>query len=286
MPLRGLRNIKDLYHRLRALKPDILYYLIPEKHLSNLIRHYAFFRACGIRDIRGLPWSRDLRYPRAVTPGTLWESEASRLLRTIGAQSAPSAPDPLDRSLDLTAEEHAAAGRLLAEESAIERFVAISVGGKVPINDWGNQNWVNALAAISASRPGLGAVFIGSADERERNDRLAAAWLGPTLNSCGRLTPRETAALIQRADLFLGHDTGTLHLAAAADTRVVGIFSARNVPGKWYSDRSRDRFLYNKPPCFGCELEMAKDCPNNVTCMTQHSVEAVVNATVEMLAHV
>jgi ADP-heptose:LPS heptosyltransferase len=263
----------------------VLYYLIPEKSFVNLVRHYTFFRACGINDIRGVPWSRDLRYPREVNPGTLWESEASRLLRTIGAQQAPSAPIPADRNLDLTAEERDNAGRLLAEVPAMKRFIAISVGGKVPINDWGSENWGNALAAISSTESGLGAVFIGSADERERNELLAASWAGPVLNSCGRLTPRETAALIARAELFLGHDTGTLHLAAAVDTRVVGIFSARNVPGKWYSDRPRDRFFYNKPPCFGCELVNIADCPHDVICMKQHRLQAIVDAARENLAN-
>jgi len=286
MPLRGLKNIRDLYGRLRALKPDVLYYLTPEKKLANLLRHFAFFRACGIKKIFGVPWSRDLRYPREVIPGTLWESEASRLLRTIGAQDKPAAPKPSDRLLNLTAEERIAASRLLSEVPRMSRFIAISVGGKVPINDWGNENWSNALSAISSTETGLGAVFIGSAPERDRNELLAASWSGPKLNSCGRLTPRETAALIERAELFLGHDTGTLHLAAAVDTPVVGVFSARNVPGKWYSDRPRDRFLYHKPPCFGCELEEPAECSHNIICMKQHTVQTVVDAARESVAHV
>jgi ADP-heptose:LPS heptosyltransferase len=286
MPLRGFRNIKDLYRRLRSLKVDILYYLIPEKRLSNAIRHYAFFRACGIKDIRGVPWTRDLRYPREVVPGKLWESEASRLLRTIGAQNKASAPDPNDRSLDLTSLERAAAAELLAGVPALKRFVAISVGGKVPINNWGDENWSAVLKILSASEPGLGIVFVGSQDERERNDLLAECWSGPKVNACGRLTPRETAAVIERAALFLGHDTGTLHLAAAVDTRVLGLFSARNVPGLWYSDRLGDRFLYNQPPCYGCGLSNVPDCPNGLVCMTSHSREEIVNAAREMLADV
>ncbi len=285
MPLRGLENIKELYRTLRALKPDVLYYLIPEKSFANLVRHYVFFRACGISDIRGVPWARDLRYPREVNSGTLWESEASRLLRTIGAQQTPAAPDTADRSLNLAGEERDTADRLLFSIPWMSRFIAISVGGKVPINDWGDANWTNTLAAISAAEPGLGAVFIGSADERDRNQLLAASWAGPNLNSCGCLTPRETAALIARAELFLGHDTGTLHLAAAVNTRVIGIFSARNVPGKWYSDRPHDRFFYNKPPCFGCELEEVAECSYNVICMKKHNLQAVVDAVRESLAH-
>jgi len=223
MPLRGLYNIMDLYRRLRSLKVDILYYLIPEKHLINVIRHYAFFRACGIKDIRGVPWARDLRYSRELVPGKLWETEVSRLLRTLDHSRAPGAPEPSDRSLDLTEAERNVAEGIVAEMNPVKRYIVFSVGGKIPVKDWGNENWSVVLKMLSASEPELGIVFVGSQDERERNDLLAGCWSGPKVNACGRLTPRETAAVIEQAAAFLGHDTGTLHLAVAVDTRVLGL---------------------------------------------------------------
>ncbi len=278
MPLRDAKEMAKLYRKLRALKIDILYYLTPEKSLVNLVRHCTFFKVCGVRRVAAIPWSRDLRYPREIVPGQLWESEASRLLRTLDPERMPGPPEPADRSLDLTHEERAAAAGLIGEMAGRPRFVALSVGGKVPINNWGDENWAAVLSALSAENPDLGLVLVGSADERERNDRLAGAWAGPKLNSCGRLTPRETAALIERAEVFLGHDTGTLHLAAAVDTRVVGVYSARNPPGKWYSDRPADRFFYHKPPCFYCELEKPAECPHGLVCMTSHRREEVAAA--------
>ena len=283
MPLRGVSNIIALYRSIRRHKFDQLYYLSPEKGLSNLIRHFLFFKACGIRRIRGIPWTRDKRLPRALERGDIWESEASRLLRTIGAQTEAAPPDPRDRSLDITEEENRVARSLLEEIPQLQRFIAVAVGGRVPVKDWGTDNWINLLASLSAAHPGLGAVFIGSNDERERNELLAAAWAGPTINSCGRLTARETAALIHRATLFLGHDTGPSHLAAAVEIPIVALFSARDVPGKWFSDRPGDRFFYNRPPCFGCGLVQVADCPNNMICMTRHNMEEIVSAASEVL---
>jgi len=285
MPLRGIRETVNLLRKLRSLRIDEMYYLMPEKRLLNMIRHYEFFKMCGVGKVHGVPWRHDARIPREIVPGALWESEASRLLRNLEPGREPGAPPARDRLLGLSEEERDCARRLLCEVPEMTRFIAVSVGGKVPINNWGNANWARVLAQVSSLEPGLGAVFVGSADERERNERLAQAWKGPRLNSCGRLTPRQTAALIERATLFLGHDTGTLHLAAAVNTPVLGIFSARNVPGKWYSDRPHDRFFYNKLPCFRCELEKVEDCPNDVACMKSHKVEEVVAATMEMLSN-
>jgi heptosyltransferase-3 len=284
MPLRGAANIARLWKRVRELRIDILYYLAPEKSLLNVIRHHIFFKICGVGKVRSVPWSRDARFPRAIVGGVLWESEGSRLLRNLISGRGPGPPPPEDRSLGLTDAERSAADRLLAESPSISRFVTISVGGKVPINNWGDDNWARALAQISSADPRLGAVFVGSEDERARNEVLAETWIGPRLNSCGRLTPRETAALIEQASLFIGHDTGTLHLAAAVGTRAIGIFSARNVPGKWYTDRNSDRFFYHRPPCFGCELVKVESCPNDLVCMKHHKVEEIVEAALEALS--
>jgi ADP-heptose:LPS heptosyltransferase len=203
------------------------------------------------------------------------------LLRTIGAPAGP--PGDADRDLSLSTQERAKAEEILRGLPRALGFVAISVGGKVPLNNWGDHNWSVLIAALSNRCPSLGAVFIGSADERTRNDLLAEHWPGPVLNTCGQLTPRETAALIARADAFIGHDTGTLHLAAAVNTPVVGIYSARNLPGKWFSDRPRDIFFYHRVPCEGCELVHVEDCPNERMCMTQHDPAAVQAAVLRFL---
>ncbi len=280
MPLRQPGKMLALFRRIRELKPSILYYLLPERHLLNLLRHYSFFKLCGISRIRAMPWSRDQRFSREVAPA-LWESEASRLLRNLNAALRP--PADADRDLALSVAEKAKAEALIQRLGASAGFVAISVGGKIPLKDWGDGNWRVVAQTLSGSRPGLGAVFVGSADERSRNEGLAALWKGPSLNACGQLTARETAAVIARAAAFLGHDTGTMHLAAAVDTPVVGVFCARHKPGIWFSDRPRDTFFYNHVPCAGCGLSKTDECPNGRICMASHDPAAVVAAAQSML---
>ena len=286
MPLRGGKNIVDLYRRLRDLDVDLLYYLSPEKRLKNLLRHFSFFKVCGIREVRAVPWTRDLRNSREIDPGKLWETEGSRLLRNLNHKRLPGPPPLADRGLDLTEAEHATAEQLMSKMPSAKGSIAFSIGGRIPVKDWGDENWSAVLQMLSSAEPELGIVFVGSQDERERNDKLATFWKGPKVNSCGLLTPRETAAVIERTTAFLGHDTGTMHLAAAVDTRVLGLFCARNVPGIWYSDRPSDRFFYNQPPCYGCEVSEVADCPNDMVCMTSHSREEVVQATLTAIAEV
>ena len=44
------------------------------------------------------------------------------------------------------------------------------------------------------------------------------------LNLVGKLTIRETEAVVSQTDLYLGNDTGTVHMAAAAQVPVIGIY--------------------------------------------------------------
>jgi heptosyltransferase-3 len=284
MPLRGANEIAELYRKIRKLAPKILYYLTPERKLLNLVRHYLFFKICRIGRIHGVPWNGDLKYPRELAHQGIWESEASRLLRCIGAQAQPAPPAESDRRLDLTDDEKRKAESALRDSLNGVPFIAVSVGGKVPVKDWGDSNWLSLLSEVSRQNPGLGILFVGSSDERERNDRLSKVWQGQVFNSCGRFSPRETAALLSHACLFVGHDTGTLHLAAAVGKPLIGIFSARDVPGKWYSDRADDTFFYNKVECFGCGCYEAADCLRNRECITAISVDQVAAAIRARLA--
>ncbi len=280
MPLRSLSAARKLYKDLRELRPDILYYLSPERTLANLIRHYAFFRIAGITRIAGIPWSRALRQPIEVQPGERWESEGSRLLRAISPAREAGPPPDEDRDLKLTHQERSAARRACSE---LRDFVAVSVGGKVPVNNWGDANWEALLESLSRHNPGLGLLLVGSADERPRNDALAARWRGPSLNSCGKYSPRETAALIEQARLFIGHDTGTLNLAAAVRTPIVGVYSGRHVPGKWFSDRPADRFIYHKTDCFDCECFEVSECRFNRKCIESIQPDEVLEAVQSVL---
>jgi ADP-heptose:LPS heptosyltransferase len=272
MPLRNFSKMIELWRRIVALAPTALYYLLPEKRLDRMVRHYCFFRLCGVRDIRGIPWARDSRVPRQLSQDR-WESEASRLLRTIDVHGPPV---DADRDLALSAAEIALAHRLLQPFQA--RFAVIAVGGKVPLKNWGDVNWGRMLQALSQAQPDLVAIFVGSADERPRNDILCQSWSGRSLNTCGQLTARETAAVISLASAFVGHDTGTLHLAAAANVPIVGVYSARDQPGKWFSDRDRDTFFYNRVACAGCELSEMTECRHGHVCMTSHDPIAVAAA--------
>jgi ADP-heptose:LPS heptosyltransferase len=121
-------------------------------------------------------------------------------------------------------------------------FIAINTGGKVQSKDWGNDKWAALLGLMSVRHSSLSLVFIGSADEFDRSGKLAVAWSGQTLNLCGYFTPRESAAAMKHALLFIGHDSGPMHLAAATGVPCVALFGDYNKP-KWWHPMGRGHHI-------------------------------------------
>jgi len=87
---------------------------------------------------------------------------------------------------------------------------------------WPEAHWIELAHALQ--RQGLAIVIPwGSAAERERAQRLAAAIPGALL--APKMTLREAAALLGHAAAVIGVDTGLTHLANALDVPLVAIYT-------------------------------------------------------------
>jgi heptosyltransferase III len=234
----GLRNplaLTALARQIRDWDPEIVVYLAAPRGIISLIRDTAFFLACGTRRILGVPWKLSERRHRLLNGGNLHlESEASRLVRCLKPLGNANLDDPAFWELNLRSEEHAMAVSQLVDLGADHPFFAISTGTKLAEKHWGLPNWRALLLAMRQRYKDVGLVLVGAAAEREQMEQLRALWLGPSINLCGSLRVRETAAVLSRAAFFVGHDSGPMHLSAAVGTPCVAIFSLINKPGVWH----------------------------------------------------
>ena len=223
-----------LRREIRAFDPDLLVYMTESRGVAVAMRDIAFFRTCGIRRVIGAPVTQDLATHRYSPRKKLWEHAADRLARSLAPLGDATVEKRESWDLHFTAAERWHADAALADWEGAADFAVFSIGTKWPENDWGDAHWSKVLAALSAAAPALGLALTGSADEAERSQALARHWRGPTLNLCGRLPPRQSALVIARARIFLGHDSGPMHLAASVRTPAVAVFSRRNKPGIWF----------------------------------------------------
>lgn len=231
----GVRSPAQLSRLSRVLRDQhahTLIYLAESRGLLAAWRDAAFFKLCGFRRIIGIPLTRDLQRKRDEGDGIL-ERENHRLGRTL----APLGPINLeDRGwwdLRLNADERFAAQSALGELSR-SPFVAVNTGGKAVEKDWGERAWASLLTRLEQNLPGWGLTFVGGKEDRERAEVLGSLWQGTVIDLCGQLSPRESAAVLSRASLFIGHDSGAFHLADAVGAPAVGIYGSYNQPREWH----------------------------------------------------
>jgi heptosyltransferase-3 len=284
MGSRDYARLAYLHAEIRARRFDHYFALTHGRHVLSSIRDYIYFRTCGIPRIVGLPFGLQDRESGPIRGGSLYESEAWRLLRRI-REIAPTVDsiDPNDpRWLDLmlTPDEQAEARRLLETSGIDGKFIVASIGTKWPGNDWGFENWNQIVAQVSRLYPGLALVLIGSSDEFDRCRALLNSWRGPKANLCGKSGPRISSGVMSNAKLFLGHDSGPMHLASASGIRCVAIFSARNPPGRWYPLGKGHIILY---PFEAYQRERWNDVEYQRRAIGSISVASVLSAVQKIL---
>lgn len=265
---RNLAELIDLQRQIRAFRPQVLVYLTPRRVASDVLRDAGFFRLCGITKLVGLPIASDARTNR-LDPLTGWyEPEANRLTRLLRGIGHIDLKDAANWDLGLTLDEHKRAAEVLAKVQG-RPLLACSVGTKVQAKDWGGENWRAVLRALTAELPEHAIVLVGAEPEKAVSEFAAADWSNRSVNLCGQLTPRESAAVLARAQLFLGHDSGPMHLAAAVGAPCVAVFAARNRPKVWFPWGDRHHVIYHQTDCWGCDLENCvvekKKCLTSIT---------------------
>jgi heptosyltransferase-3 len=267
-------TIKETYRLFRNADLDLLYYLMPRRNAMKLWRDRVFFWLTRVPVI-GLGKGAAARGAQPLANSNLVEHETDRLARSIAMQARNT---PRDRSIDVTDSERAEARAALGQP---ECAVVISIGTKLIVNDWGLDKWsllVSSLATVSKIDR---LVLIGSADEYAYSEALRQHWPRESLNFCGRLSPRVSAAVLGEANLFIGHDSGPMHMAAAVDVPIVAVFSSRNPPGLWFPLSENKRIHYSIIECMGCGRLTCEDL--NKECIRRITVKEVFDSCVAAL---
>lgn len=273
----GTRNplqLARLAWEIRRFRPDVLVYLTQPRTGDAVGRDLRFFRLCGIRRFAGVP-EGDLAKNRYDAGRGLWEQEAKRLLRCVKPLGDADADDPHNWDLRLTEKELERARAALAPLGG-GPFVACGPGTKMQSKDWGRENWRELLRRLSEQMSDRALVLVGAQGDFAVSEYAGAGWRGVTVNLCGELTPRETAAVLRNAELFVGPDSGPMHLAAAYGVPCAIAFAALDKPGVWFPTGDQHRAIYHAVECAQCFLT---ECVvQKKKCLTSISVEEMLAA--------
>jgi len=179
----------------------------------------------------------------------------------------------------VTDDDRAQIDALLTELGAVKNqpIVCIHPGSGTQTKQWETSRWARVGDTL-AERLGAFVVFTGSPSEVELCLAAAKGMTSAHDIAAGRTSVGGLAALLARARVVLGADSGPLHLAAAVGTPTVALFGPADVVefGTW-GDKTRHAVLTSDIGCLGCRiLDWPNDAPENHPCVRDITLERVI----------
>jgi lipopolysaccharide heptosyltransferase II len=231
-----------------------------------------------------VPWTRSLVPPRHSVLNQ-WA-----LLEPLGIDAADRARDPVTMPVDADAARVVADRLHAAGITDNARIIVLHVSAGNPFRRWPAASFAAAAAALASADPSRRIVITSGPSETAAAEAVAEEArriAGPAASAIvrtGEFDLSELRALVERAVLYIGGDSGPMHIAATTHTPVVALFGPtlpdRSMP--WRDPAIGAIAIDAGPlPCRPCHQ---RHCvPGDFRCLTMISPNMVVEAAERLL---
>ena len=212
------------------------------------------------------------------------------LLAALGISAADRVRHPVEMPIEREAANVVEQRLAEAGVSAADRLIVIHVSAGNPFRRWPLDQFVD-LAATLAREPRTRVVLTSGPSDQAAAAQVvdrARAQLGAAhrdrIVSCPEFSLTELRALVERAALFVGGDSGPMHIAATSRVPIVGLFGptlpARSAP--WRDPAIPTAAVEPDPlPCRPCDQRVC--APGDFRCLTAIAADRVVAAAIKCL---
>jgi heptosyltransferase II len=280
---RGWKGRELLARQLRARKFDVALLLQNAFDAAWLAWRAGVPQRIGYaRDGRSLLLTKAVPVPK---PGEIPAHEKFyylELLRRAGW--IDSLPDETHIQLRVSDEARQRADLALREAGARSNALRIAVGAGASYGSakcWPPERFAKALNEI-LSHSDADVVLFGTAAEVTVSAAIASELRRAPIDLTGKTPIAELPALLSKCHLFLGNDSGAMHVAAAVGLPVVAVFGPTDPDGT-APVTPRASIVQQKPYCSPCFL---RRCPTDHRCMKAVTPEMVEAAMRLRLAEV
>ena len=190
--------------------------------------------------------------------------------------------DPPDLTIHLPPETVPNVERLLDEgDVPASKSLIVLVPGTI----WETKHWtIEGFAGVAREllSSGFAVALAGTKRDQPRCRQIAAAAPG-ACDLSGKTSPADLAALIQRAELCVTNDSGSMHVAASLGKPMVSVFGPTNPVHIGPYGRSESVVRANLP-CSPCNYRRLNQCPFDHACMKQVTSAMVMERAWKILA--
>jgi ADP-heptose:LPS heptosyltransferase len=136
-------------------------------------------------------------------------------------------------------------------EKQLNRFALFHATANKPLKEWSSDKFA-ALAEKLFAEYGLTSVFIGGPEEKERIEQIMSKLSHTALNIAGVFSLTELYELCKEAAIYVGNDSGPMHIANAAGTPLIGLFGP-GPPHIFYPHGTQSRVVHHVLSCNPCD---------------------------------
>jgi ADP-heptose:LPS heptosyltransferase len=240
--------------------------------------------------VKGRSWMYTVVVPRPRELRSRHSVENQWDLLPWVAPALARAPDPTQDRVEMR-EAPAASATLTRRLAALgiaagHRLIVIHVSAGNPFRRWPAEAFVELVARLGAAGQDRRIILTSGPSETDAAKRISSAarvllGTGPdvTVIAGEDFTLPELRSLIGRAALFIGGDTGPLHVAATTDVPILGIYGptlpVRSAPWRppWLVTESVE---VPEVPCRPCDQRRC--IPGDFRCLTRLAPDVVIQA--------
>ncbi|MCO4783868.1 MAG: glycosyltransferase family 9 protein [Candidatus Cloacimonetes bacterium] len=170
-----------------------------------------------------------------------------------------------------------------------QSIIAINPGGganpgeTVTVRQWPQSSYVQFIKKINKSHPKIQLVLTGGPTDQDLcNEIMQEVQETNTINLTSKFGLMDFRKILDSIDVFITGDTGGMHMAAAANCKVLSLFGPTN-PHEKAPIGSNNAWIWPKIECSPCYTGKFKGCQNPV-CMDAISIDMVYDNCLNLLS--
>lgn len=162
-------------------------------------------------------------------------------------------------------------------------YICLAPGSRWPMKQWAADNYAE-LARRIAFELGYHVVLLGDANDAHAARPIVREARGRVTDLLGRTGILEAAAVIEGARVFIGNDSGLMHLAEAVGVPVIALFGPTVEEFGYYPSLPESKVIERSLPCRPCSRNGRRPCPRGTQeCLTGIPVDSVEEALWDLL---
>ena len=253
-------------------------------HPTNRAHLVTFLANIGFR----VGWDRKLsflltrRLPHKKHQGLKHELEYSLdMLESIGVEVKARQPFiPRNEAIDSAVDS-------LLKDNMIDyrrdRIVGLGIGASCPSKIWKPEYFAEVGRRLKAE--GAKIIVLAQEHEKDLTRQFKEHFKDDFCDLTGKLDLARISSLFRKISLFIGNDSGLIHIAWAVGAPVISLFG-RNNPGlsptRWGPRGERSFFFHGNVGCGDC---LAHNCEKELRCLDVIKPEEVFEKAVQILKH-